>query len=497
MDVSFFSCFVHGLKAVWAKKGKRFVSSMKFKTVVRDAGWDEPAYVSPLNEEILEKLETTYNTGITIVSCSHYDMDSCKNIRVIRFSTLEKDKDKEQRFITLFMFAGLYFYVGNWQAFRQVYCCGGCRKVATGKDGAQIINQHRQWCPALKEKLRLREERKAREREEGLDRPETPVEEQRMQYEPGAPQAIPVKEKYVEKAFKPRQYPFHDLEKAGLMLDPDIMAALKKEYMIVWDCESYLRSAIEEETALASNQMSYTFQHKMACISAASNVPGFEEKFFIDDPEAESDGEEEREAGEPEMAGPSAEGVQPPSTELDNSFTMDSDMEPDANDELRELPVRAFVKKFLNWCVKCAKKAEQAFLEKPAIRRVLDEIQEKIQAATERNNKGLVKILKAEEKKLHEFARRLVLLSYNGGNYDMVLLRECGGFYYLNKLDGDLRAIRKGTCYMLLQTKHLRFVDLLQFMGSKCSLRDFLRSYQLSTKQLDDETLKKMHFCYH
>ena len=68
-----------------------------------------------------------------------------------------------------------------------------------------------------------------------------------------------MKEKYVEKAFKPRQYPFHDLEKVGLMLDPDIMAALKKEYIIVWDCESYLRSAIEEETALASNQMSYTF----------------------------------------------------------------------------------------------------------------------------------------------------------------------------------------------------------------------------------------------
>ena len=271
--------------------------------------------------------------------------------------------------------------------------------------------------------------------------------------------------KYKEGVFKHIQYLIDVIERVfGEEFSNEIKSSLQKKYMVVFDSESYLQPIDGGKRAGGeTDNLKFTHHHKMMTISAASNVPKFEKLFLVDDPETEED------------------------DDIYYGNGIDPGLPPPAN----------IMEKFIAWCLGCSEEAKKLYLNQPDIKKLLT----KLDKGIEENNvekPGLSSRCRNVKKELMKYAGKLVILSYNGGNYDMVTMREAGIFHYMHVRDGkkNIHTIKKANTYMLVETSSLRFVDILQFLGSKSSLRNYLKTYQPTTGQTDNEDLEKQYICY-
>ena len=399
---------------------------------------------SPEGERIFELVENEYAMPINV----YIWKERRQRIKMIRRQVdLMRHMPNMYKSLSLLYIGGYYFAINDIDLMYGFACCLGCGTVTWEPRAKHKMDKHEALCPRYEEVIK-----------EGKIGPFPPAPNLavRSLYRciilntcgtPFRPREA--KQVYKEGIFKPRQYPSDDLERLGLVITDDRRKALQKRSMIVWDSESYLRNLIEEHDRISTDNLTYTVKHRMMCISAASNVPGFESAIFID---------ERRDEGEPN-----------------------------------------FIQQFLEWALECSVKAHEDYLMQPEVKGIFDELLHKSREARIQKKPALQKQLDFAMRKLDEYAAQLLLVTFNGGNYDMITFRDAGGFYYLAQEQGadSIKVTKKSTTYMVVQTPHLRFVDVLQFLGSKCSLREYLRSYQITTGRAGDEHLEKGYFCYH
>ncbi len=100
------------------------------------------------------------------------------------------------------------------------------------------------------------------------------------------------------------------------------------------------------------------------------------------------------------------------------------------------------------------------------------------------NNFVLMKV-KAAKQALMEHCRVLPIITFNGGSYDIHLMRRYGLFQALKKPS----VIKRDSKYLEVRTDKLRFSDILLYSPMKCNLRTFLSTFGAA----GDE---KGFFCY-
>ena len=421
---SFFQCIVHGVKKHWPN------SQISIKNMLKDTketyygcGPSTPFLIKPWDvehQQYIAHWEQQYDCNINIYI---YLSDTAAAIKPYFYSDVIETKRRSKQ-VDLLWLEGFYFYIRNVPALTKVYSCICTTFIEKELNGKTLLKRHMRNCEAY--------QRYAEAIANGGDGADIP----RMKVQ---------KHVYKQGPYVPVQYPTDCVEKLLGPLNSETIQALQKNFLVVFDSESYLRPLMEEETLTGSENLTFTHKHEMMLITVASNVPGFEEAYFM-----------EEEEGQPH-----------------------------------------FVLRFVQWLLECADAARVNFLRNPHIADLFRCIEQTQNNYKHNNKPGLVVQYNKLVNTLMTFAQQLTVLSYNGGNYDMVTFRELGGLYYLAKNDGgNVRIIKKGTTYMLVQSPRLRFVDVLQFLGCKCSLREYLRSYQISVKEKDEEKLAKQYFCY-
>ncbi|MCP4052336.1 MAG: hypothetical protein GY739_04570, partial [Mesoflavibacter sp.] len=89
-----------------------------------------------------------------------------------------------------------------------------------------------------------------------------------------------------------------------------------------------------------------------------------------------------------------------------------------------------------------------------------------------------------------EHCRIYPVLTFNGGNYDIPLMRGFGLFQALKEASGKpVNIMKKGSTYREVKTSKLRLTDVLMYSPLRCNLRNFLATF-------GDTGDSKGLFCY-
>lgn len=78
--------------------------------------------------------------------------------------------------------------------------------------------------------------------------------------------------------------------------------------------------------------------------------------------------------------------------------------------------------------------------------------------------------------KFDKYLDQLVVCSYNGSKYDMNVLKK-DLIPIIQADDPNLFVIKRGSAYLTITSKNLRFLDVMFYIEAGCDLRTFLRAY--------------------
>jgi len=78
------------------------------------------------------------------------------------------------------------------------------------------------------------------------------------------------------------------------------------------------------------------------------------------------------------------------------------------------------------------------------------------------------------------YCSRLVVLSFNGGRYDIQLIKSKLIKYLGLHKEKRVFVVKRGSCYVSIQSQHFRFLDLVNFLSPGCSYKKFLSTFNVS-----------------
>ena len=431
---------ITSLKMLEAKLGREayWVDLAGEKSVIQQSElrlgeqWDRTDQTR--EKSFIQQVEERLDMEINIFTC---DFDQPSNVRVIHPSK-RKSKVGDNTISVCFLYLkDQYFYISNISGLQKIYCCRYCRTVINQRK--QNHTRHERNCPNGKKQRLLSQERISNFDNQHSDT-------QNKEPEKMVSQEVEPKHQYKQGVFRPTQTPEDLLKDLGFRVSDALSFQLKKEFIIVFDTESYLRPMIENDVEDEDSSLKFTHEHKCCLIAAASNVPEYNGSVKVWMDEGRDEGK--------------------------------------------------YIQDFLKWSLECGKQAEKLYLTRPEIKKLMKEFAKRSEDAKKNKKIGLVRRLEKVKEKIEAYARVQVIASFNGARYDMMTLKKAGAWFYLDCLDGPISAIPKGRSYLTLMSNHLRFVDILRYLGARCSLREFLKSYQVSTNQVSNKELEKQYFCY-
>lgn len=199
-------------------------------------------------------------------------------------------------------------------------------------------------------------------------------------------------------------------------------------YFAVFDCESFFDKSKAKGVGSKSYEHGYL---DLASISVASNVPGFENPFFLC-----------------------------------------SDGDPDA-----------LVRKFLERLYEIQFEASRAM--RVAFRRLIKQVEEKRSknSKLKKSSQGKWEAsvnygnqLKRVTKMLDMWLDELVVFSFNGGKFDMNLLRK---WLFANVSHAKPQIIKRGRSYMCVSFSNIKFQDISNHLAANVSYEKWLKAYNI------------------
>ena len=101
--------------------------------------------------------------------------------------------------------------------------------------------------------------------------------------------------------------------------------------------------------------------------------------------------------------------------------------------------------------------------------------------SVQKYNENQYKKFKSLHTALCTYCDQLIVIGFNSQNYDIPLIRR----YLpstLERLDSlPSFVIKKNTAYMAISTKHLKILDICNYLAAGTSLSDFYKSYNVKT----------------
>lgn len=221
---------------------------------------------------------------------------------------------------------------------------------------------------------------------------------------------------------QPRNRICDDLRRLGISLLYGQEELLNYEYVAVFDTESILHPAVDElaaANALKLEKIRFYHNHQVSMIAVTSNV-----------------------------------------TRQLRIFTIDPDKQ------------HRFLFDFVRHLNELSQQAQDLMLLKCAP--IIDTINEQMR----RGNADVTAKMERALKLIHNYTRQMPVIGVNSGSYDMNTMRTSGFFSILYQLNVDnegrrqqLQIVKKGSTYMLVASRRLRFVDLFLYI-SKISYRN-------------------------
>ena len=142
-----------------------------------------------------------------------------------------------------------------------------------------------------------------------------------------------------------------------------------------------------------------------------------------------------------------------------------------------------WIDRFVKHLLKLAELAKSIYVH--VARNIFRQLEQQKADAKRKSQTAWLARLQRAESDLTDYYSCLPVYSYFGSYFDLNVGRTSGLFASLQRLDGAISCLKRGTKYLLLRSKHLIFYDITLLSGCKLSYKAYLKKYRQTDEKAE------------